>query len=1229
MNASQILARAAMASLPRQQPQQPQEQGEPLMSAEETAKNLSDLQGRSEGTLGKIQRVIDTPGAIFRGIAVGKPFSGFGWSNDDRVSGIEFAEHYGLIGENTPSWLRTGVGLGAEIIADPSHMISGPVKALSAAGEIGQLAGLMRHAPVAAAKVLGPKAATTLTGKGTTKFLSKMLPNRAAVNAGNLSVRPLVGQRVAQNILDIDQLIAGAPDAAKALRDVQNALRAKRMTMDSIRGMKLGGSMRLKLGSGNVIPPLLWSPRGKTAMSVLDAMDATGNALSWSLPARVGSAVFDKRVGGRVDALKQLGSMRRDTALDTSTGAVREAFSQHVLKVNRLPMSDAAQKIVGGKDLNTPLGGEFLTRLYEGALVQSDTTLINEIGKSNLDTIYKSWDDVRKLERVDAKALGMATRRWRSPFGIEWSPRKATEAQFDDYGKGIGSKVYNAKTLENEARKKYLNTPGGTFDLQQISRLPLVARFAKEGVNSTISKEQVGAEIKRFLDAKHGVDTAAGRAYLQSVGLVRDPRLTPFQLRVKKVDPVTGDPILLPQQGPLMLGKVGKNGAPGKLKKLRDLPTYTGEAIDTKQAERIAGFMGRKDPALPVDATIFGAHPSVMQAGAGVSAATARTNARHVYDSLAEAAEFAGTGKSANSIAGNLRRPLDRALGEAAKAVGLETRIAAKAAAPMSHHLMQEAIGLRIGEPASSINLAEWSVSEEVLSRLTAVKDVFETPRLLKSLGQLMTNVNGIYKGFLLAFPATKTRDMYSNTYQIWALNGSIQDTFNGLHVAMKIVAGNTTEAAAMLRKQIPAYRNVLSPLDEMTKDVSRTGILQTLASSDLVTSNRTANLNQLVPGMVPQRLGDFVKEITPDFSRNPLQMAGDYFTFKDVRYPWQKHAANETKNAMFNASQKVNDFTDSVGRLGGMLSLMAQGMSAEEAARKVTAALVDYGSLTTIEKSVFKTIFPWWAYMSRSGAWAAKELITNPGGRYGQTLRAFNRIQESDKNTYVPEALRQQFAVKVPDSVKEWAGLGKSDTTTFLKDLDVAGHDVASLPVLGPTLYDAIHGTTANIAGQTNPLIRSAVELATGKDLFSKRPLREADSSLDKVYRGLSGSKSNMNPIARQAINLIPSPRWSGIAATALDPRIPNAQTRATKILINTLFGVKLQDVDLQYQLGDARRMYENLLGDEMRNQIIPFVPADRRLLLSPQKQKDLANFDYYDKRLRKERERVQGLAK
>ena len=293
-------------------------------------------------------------------------------------------------------------------------------------------------------------------------------------------------------------------------------------------------------------------------------------------------------------------------------------------------------------------------------------------------------------------------------------------------------------------------------------------------------------------------------------------------------------------------------------------------------------------------------------------------------------------------------------------------------------------------------------------------------------------------------------------------------------------------------------------------------------------------------------------------------------------------------------SSQKLNDYIDSVSRLGGMPALMRRGVGADEAARKVTEALVDYNSLTSIERNVLKGIFPWYSYSSRAGKYAVKELTTNPGGAYAQTLRGFNRMQESDNDTYIPEAVRQQFAVRVPKFLEPLLRIQpNSDTTTVLKDFDIPGHDVISTfsPHWNP--YKAAQSTAYNLAQQANPLIQNVMELVTGQDLFSRRPLQQSDNSIDRVYKAWSGSKTNMNPLVRQAIELIPGPRVSGILGSLSDQRIPMDQ-RIAKTLVNTLTGVKTQTLDPQYQVADARRLLADDLDMFMRDYTESYIPQD-----------------------------------
>jgi hypothetical protein len=1200
---SRARALGAIGAQPRSQrapstPPLPEEQKEAMMSA---------LARQAGGALEVAGKVLDTPGAIARGVLAGDPLSGFSWDSDRRVTGKELLEQYGLLKPKDDPYFSTFAGLAAEIATDPFSIISGPANALTKAGKAAQAAGILNHAQDAALAAMGiDKARDTLsTGRNAYEFLGGLLPMGKAITKENAAYRPLVGPRVARSTTTLEETIKHARDPSKAMEGVKNYLSKQGIDYDAVKGQNLGGAAGLSYFG--LIDPIVFNPKTPGVQKALDMLDAGGQAVRWSAPVRGASSVFDQRVGGRTSSYDQLMNLRHWDDLKAEEGAARVVGAKHASLVSNTVLSDEAQRILGAPTLNSEQGGDFLTRMWENVPTQRDMRLRAAIGDDKVRELVDSFDGVRNSIRTEADRLGMVSRKMKDMYGVEWSPRSAREADFRDYGRGLSKQTYYARSLQNEARQKYLMTPGGTVDLRQISLLPTVKQFVQEGEKSGLSIADVGAEIKKFLDYKHGADTPEARAYLQSVGMEYDPRATPFKTFVPATDAagnVIKAPVLDPAGNALKVAQLDKRGNPlidaatgqpvmvDKMKTVLD----PNQAISQKQAEKIARFNMRKDLSLADTTPMFSEHPLVSQSRAIMGQAKARVNADEVYTSIGEAAMHAGFGKRGDMLPGTRLKSVDRALNEAAAKTGLKTSQKTGGASVSVQNIMRERIAAANNMSVDKVNLSEWAIPEHVLERLTAVNDFYSRPRTQDAVMNMFGEIGQIFKGFLLAFPSRFTRDIYSNGYQLWTMAKNPLDVTYGLNAASKIVGGDKAAASALL-KQIPGY-DKLSDAQRQAKlldDVSRTGILQTLASNDLATANRTGELQQLVPGVVPQRGLDFVKELIPDGSRNPLQMVGDYFTFKGSKIPFlQKQAAPETRNAILNASQKLNDYVDSVSRLGGMLALMRQGIAPEEAARRVTEALVDYSSLTSVERSLFKTVFPWWSYSSRAGAYAVKQLATNPGGAYAQTLRGFNRLQESDKDTYVPEAMRQQFAVRVPDFMKPFLRIPEgTDTTTFLKDIDIPGHDVLSL--LSPSFdpYHAAQSTFQNLAMQSNPLIQSGIELATNTDLFSRRPLRHSDSSIDRIYKGLSGSKTNMNPLVRQALELIPGPRVSGIFGGLMDERIPMDQ-RIAKTLVNTLTGVKLQTVDPAYQLADARRVLAQDLDPYMQDYTESYIPED-----------------------------------
>jgi hypothetical protein len=800
------------------------------------------------------------------------------------------------------------------------------------------------------------------------------------------------------------------------------------------------------------------------------------------------------------------------------------------------------------------------------------------IGPGAVDSIVNNWDIIRNDMFATAKSLGMKAQKTSEHFGIKWSPRLAREANFDEYGSGLSRANYTAEMLENEARKRYLKTPGATVDMQDISVLPAVNQLVQEGEKSGLSIDAVGAKIKEFLDAKHGPNAT-------------DPRVTPFKTYVPVVDS-SGKAVTAPVLDAAGNPVLNKQGVP--IQKVVIDPT---QVITKKQADKIARFMMRKDPNLPPSTAMFGESPVVRQAAAIDSGARAAANVRQVYDSLGEAALHAGIGRAANTLPGAKLKPMNNAINEIAASLGMNVSTKTGVASPVVLDNLKQTIAAKQGlSDWTKVDLAEYAIPESVYNRLNRLQDFYSVPRAQQAVADLFDQVTAVFKGFALAFPSTKIRDIYSNTFLVWLEAGRPQDVLYGFRAAKAVAAGQYDDAAALL-KDIPGYTgNTAAIKARMVDDVARTGILKSLATNDLLTSNRTGELNQLVPGSTPMRRGDWFREMIPDGSRTLGQMASDQFNIRGVRLPFQKAKGLQTTNAMLNASEQASEYSDVIARLGGMFALMRQGISADEAAKRITAALVDYSSLTLLERKTLRRLLPWYAYNSRSAKYVVSELMSNPGGKYGQAMRASRLAGESDDDTYVPEALRQQLAVRMPDALKPYLGIPEGgNTTTFFKDFDIPGFDTLNLLGNAPTTYGKVQSTISNLAQQSHPLARATLELATGQDSFSRRPLDQAVTPLDRLYRRVFNTTTSMNPLVRMAINTVPGPhqRIINVLGGLADDRIP-MQQRVAKQLFNSLAGIKLQDVEPEWQLQDARRQLASRLSGYMQDYTESYIPKD-----------------------------------
>jgi hypothetical protein len=1093
----------------------------PPVTPEQEESWISSLALNTGSAIEQLGLALDTPGAIARGVMAGDPLSGFNWDYDKRTSGEELLQSYGLVGENTNPYLKTAAGFGAELVTDPLAWITTPMSSLTKAGKAAKAAGILDLAPIAAQNRMGSAARSTMTGRLADDALNRLLPMGLGNTAENAAIRPFVGPRVARTTTTLGEVVQAAKNPQDALADVLTYLNKKGIDYDAVKDERLGGAIGFGFGS----PFATFTPTGSG--KVLDAMDALGQAAAWSYPSRLASSVFDQRVSGAIDPGDQIAAMRQFDALDTARSEGRRAAALHTETVAGLRLSDRARNLLGSDSLLSPQGNDFLTRAFEGKVTATDRALMREI--PGINTALSSWDRLRRANISKAQSLGMDIAQLRDPrFGVEYSPRSGTELDFQEYATGFGRSMFESRVMEDMSRKPYLFTPGGTVDLREVSRLPLVRQWAKDGSASQYSVAQVGNEIATYINRKHGV-----------------------------------------------------------------------RAIDQAQGEAIARTMWRLNKDLPNNIPIFAGHPINEQARVIINQEVARANANFVFDSLVESA----VPMNANMIAGSGFKNLSQATNEIAGRVGLKAGAAGMD--PDVQRNLVDRLSQRLGVPPSQIDLSKVAIPEQVYNRLSRVQDFYSSPRAQQEISGMFDSVTQLWKSFLLAFPARHVRDWYSNIASVWLETGDPLATTKGFALAKSILAGDIDSVLPQIA-QLPQYQGI-GNLDAVRSkfygDVGAAGILTGLAQADTLAAKRSGELSRLLPGVSPvSRIGSF-KELIPDGSRNPLQMAQDFLTIRGDAPYMNKF---ETRNPLLNWSAKLTDANDSIARLGGWLALLDQGVSGPTAAKRMQNALVNYESLTPIERGFLRKIFPWYSYTSRIGKYVAQSLIENPGGLYGQTIRGMNTLQQSNDNVYVPQRLRQQLSFRVPDELLALIGVQQDPgTNTFLTDFDLPGIDALSM--IDPT---SVQGTIKNLAGQTNPFVKGLAELAFDQDLFSKRRLSDADPAINKVYRGLTGGElSNVAKVVGS--NLPGVQRVAGIAGSLLDDQYP-MRLKLPKTILNSVAGFKANTVTPEYRDSDALQTLTGQMGDVAGTMTITYPDKEKLAKASPEMQQKAQLWSY-----------------
>ena len=521
---------------------------------------------------------------------------------------------------------------------------------------------------------------------------------------------------------------------------------------------------------------------------------------------------------------------------------------------------------------------------------------------------------------------------------------------------------------------------------------------------------------------------------------------------------------------------------------------------------------------------------------------------------------------------------------------------------------MRRRLGQKYGSDPEKIDLASLSVPEDLVAKLTKTREAFEQPQVALEFNKLLAEHNRQWKSGVLSWPRRIIRDMLSGAYSNWLENAldvraiPIVKQLWGVIAGGPFVTGKDIASRSAFDPEAVAYfksmpRYAATPIEdvgaEFYADLAATGLLDAGRAMDRAAIVSSGNVADLLPGVDPQ---------TFLFGRNSAVSELASWNYNPFGTNPRKAFLNESfwdvdKNPISRAGAKASNLSDTINRLTGYLSLLRQGVDPMEAARRMKRAHVDYASLTPVERYIRDNFMPFYAYTRNITQEVVRQMAERPGGRYGQGIRAYERMQETN-DEYVPRALRSQFAVAIDPDDPVFGFLADPDrtTNTYFTDLDLPGYD--QLNMLQPGDRGA---TFSNLLTMLNPVYRTGGELLTGVDAFYGSPINEVSKGygpVSKLRRAITGDddagRGYWSVVGDKAVDLIPyASRPLRTLASAMNPdnKLP-VSTNAFVTAFNELGAGKLRDVTAEDIRRDQIERLQKLAAPYTKDYTIPTIP-------------------------------------
>jgi hypothetical protein len=315
-----------------------------------------------------------------------------------------------------------------------------------------------------------------------------------------------------------------------------------------------------------------------------------------------------------------------------------------------------------------------------------------------------------------------------------------------------------------------------------------------------------------------------------------------------------------------------------------------------------------------------------------------------------------------------------------------------------------------------------------------------------------------------------------------------------------------------------------------------------------------------------------------PHRTWNPLKIRG-----MDEAWGLARPATDAPQFIPMAIGERAYSYVETMNRLPLYAEARANGLSMAQAKALVDRVQYDYARMTPFENRVMRRfVFPFYGWLKNNTIYHAGELMQNPGGRLGSSIRMASQTGRMTGGQ-MPRWLQEQMAVPMPG--------GSERETTILRQFGLPFEDLK-------TVQGTAGRTIGRLIGQTHPAISTAFKLYGNTDPHTGRQIKHMEGP--SHYLSSAGI-----PTLDAMFQATPLSRAFWSYKTLTDQR-KHAAVRG----LDLLTGLKLATYDMPRLLAqDTAKAYREELE---RNPYIwqgdyPFIPAHLKEKAGPEGQKKL----------------------